>query len=73
MANLYPPYLEGTLPAFCLVDVYGVEKFKPDLTYDKGDNAFIEQELEDGSRIKRYYKSITFNNMGHTPDISADY
>ena len=73
MANLYPPYLEGTLPAFCLVDVYGVEKFKPDLTYDKGDNAFIEQELEDGSKIKRYYKSITFNNMGHTPDISADY
>ena len=68
MAKLYPPYLEGTLPAFCLTDIDGVEAYDSSKIYNKDDKVYI------GEGERSYFSSLIDNN-NHNPfdDIANDY
>ena len=73
MAKLYPPYLEGTLPAFCLTDLYGIHEYNKNAIYDKNDRVFVSIPQDDGTLTYNYYSSKTSNNIDHNPIESVDY
>ena len=54
MAKLYPPYIEGTLPAFCLTIARQYDELK---SYNKNDLVYV---IEDGE--KKIYRSLVNNN-----------